>query len=388
MSTKLNGEKAVEQTTPNAAPAKLPEGFAGLTENDHGSRFVTIGEIREAAKSTLDSRTWDFLEGGSGDEVTLADNRAAFASWKFRPRLLTGMADPTTSTTFLGMSLSLPVLSAPFGADRLFDPEGHRAVARANQRFGTWSIVPEAGSFSLEAVAEAAPEAARMFQLHPMGTDADVLRIARRAADAGYSALCLTCDCPTGGWRERNRRNRFGPAHEIVTGNYAAPGAQFTDHFLQPQRQWTWQRVADVLSRADLPFMAKGILTAEEARAAVSAGAGAVLVSNHGGRQLDGTPASLDQLPEIVAEVGGEVDIALDSGVRRGSDIVKALALGADVVVLGRPVAMALTASGEDGVFRLLELLREEMINVMTLVGRPDVVSLDATALQPAVRRA
>ncbi|NKQ56083.1 alpha-hydroxy-acid oxidizing protein [Amycolatopsis sp. K13G38] len=385
MSTELNGEKIIE--TRVAADGELPEGFAGLSEHDLGARFATISEIQEAARAALDSHVWDFLDGGSGDEVTLLDNRAAFTSWKFRPKLLTGIAEPTTNTTFLGLPLSLPVLSAPFGADRLFDPEGHRAVARANQRAGTWSIVPEASSFSLEAVAKAAPEAARMFQLHPMGTDTDVLRMARRAADAGYSALCLTCDCPAGGWRERNRRNRYGPRHDLVTGNYTAHGAEFAGHFLNPQRQWTWNRVADVLAQAELPFMAKGILTAEEARAAVSAGASAILVSNHGGRQLDGAPASLDQLPEIVAEVGAEVDIALDSGIRRGADIVKALALGADVVVLGRPIAMALAAGGQNGVLRMLELLRDEMVNVMTLLGRPDVVSLDGSALQPAVRR-
>ncbi|HEY3717909.1 MAG TPA: alpha-hydroxy acid oxidase [Jatrophihabitantaceae bacterium] len=360
-----------------------PDGFAGISKRDLTQRFATVGEIYAAAPAALDRPTRDFLDGGSGDEVTLDDNRRAFARWQFRPRLLTGIGQPTTATTFLGLDLASPVLSAPFGADQLFDPDGHLAVARANQRFGTWSIVPEAGSFPLEAVAKEAPAAARMFQLHPIGEDADVLAMIRRAEDAGYSALCLTCDCPTGGWRERNMRNRYAPDIALVSGNYGAQGGEFISQMFEPGEQWSWQRVGAVMAQTPLPYMAKGILTAEDARAAIDAGASAVLVSNHGGRQLDGTPASLDQLPEIVAEVGADAQIALDSGLRRGADIVKALALGADVVVLGRPFAMALAAGGEDAVFRLHELLREEMVNVMTLTGRPDIASLDRGLLQP-----
>jgi 4-hydroxymandelate oxidase len=359
---------------------ELPEGFAGIAGYDLAERFATVSEIYDAAPARLDSADWDFLAGGCGEELTLADNRRAFARWQFRPRLLTGMSQPGTATSFLGLPLASPVVTAPFGADRLFDTEGHLAVARANARFGNWSIVPESGSFSLEAVAEAAPGAARMFQLHPMGADRDVLTMIRRAEDAGYSALCLTCDCPAGGWRERNRRNRYRLDRSVIAGNGI-------DYLRQsaPQPHWTWKRVAEVFSQTALPFMAKGVLTAEQAREAVDAGARALLVSNHGGRQLDSTPASLDQLPEVAAEVGDSTQIALDGGVRRGSDVVKALALGADIVVIGRPAAMALAAAGEDGVFRLHQLIQEEMVNVLTLLGR-DISSLDSSALQPAGR--
>jgi 4-hydroxymandelate oxidase len=356
----------------------LPEGFAGIAAFDHSQRFATVSEIYEAAPDRLDAGDWDFLDGGSGEEITLADNRRAFARWQFRPRLLTGMSTPTTRTSFHGLPLASPVVTAPFGADRLFDADGHLAVARANARFGNWSIVPESSSFALEEVAKAAPDAARVFQLHPAGTDREVLTMIRRAEDAGYAALCLTCDCPVGGWRERNMRNRYQLDRSAISGN----GIDYLKQ-VEPQPQWSWARVADVFSHSSIPFLAKGVLTAEQARYAIDAGARALLVSNHGGRQMDGAPASLDQLPEIVAEVAGQVEIAIDSGIRRGSDIVKALALGADIVVIGRAAAMALAAAGEDGVFRLHELLQAEIINVLTLLGC-DMSRLDASVLQRA----
>jgi 4-hydroxymandelate oxidase len=364
----------------------LPEGFAGIGPLDN-EPYPTVADIFHAARRQLDPAVWDFLDGGAGDETTLAENRRAFASWTFRPRVLAGMEEANTSTSFLGIPLVMPVLTSPFGADRLFHREGHLAVARANARFGVASIVPEASSFSLEQIAAAAPAAARIFQLHPLGPTEAVVRVIRRAEDAGYLALCLTVDCPTGGWRERNRRNQFAPHASYVAGNYAAdPEMIFRQLELHGQKMWSWGDVERVMARTELPFVAKGILTAEDARAAVDAGAAGVLISNHGGRQLDGTPASLDQLGEIAPEIGSVAQIALDSGIRRGSDIVKALALGADVVVIGRAAAMALAADGEDGVYRLHQLLHEETLNVMTLAGRPSIDTLDSSLLAPAAR--
>lgn len=359
------------------------DGFAGLAHFDGLDPFATVGDLYAEGLRRLEPPVRDFLEGGAGDESTVASNRAAFARWELLPRLLSGIGGIDTGTRFLGIPLSLPVMTAPFGADRLFHPDGHLAVARANATFGTASIVPEASSYSLEAIAREAPAAARVFQLHPIGSVDNFRSIAERAVAAGYGALCLTIDCPTGGWRERNMRNRFSPDLAVIGGNYDQ-ALSFATLLGDDQPIWSWGTVAEEMARIGLPFMTKGILTPHDARCAVEAGASALLVSNHGGRQLDGAPAALDQLPAIVEEVGGEVEIALDSGVRRGSDLVKALALGADVVVVGRAAAMALSAGGEEGLLRLLTLLRDEVVNIMRITGRPDVASIDGTLVQRA----
>jgi 4-hydroxymandelate oxidase len=369
-----------------------PPAGSGRTFYASAARFATLGEIADAARAALPADVWDFLAGGAGTETTLADNAAAFGRWRFRPRVLSGIGPPDLGTSLLGIPLRLPLLTAPFGADGLFHPDGQLAVARANARAGIASIVPEAGTYPLEEVATAAPAAARVLQLHPMGPERNFRDMLARAEDAGYTAVCLTADSPTGGWRERNLRNRFSPDPAVITGNYppgrgVSPEQVFGQLFTRGEPVWSWDQVARLCATSRLPFLVKGILTAADARAAVAAGAAAVLVSNHGGRQLDRAPAALDQLPEVVAEVGGEVPVALDSGVRSGTDVVVALALGADAVVIGRLAAYGLAADGEAGVTRVLELLREEITTVLTLLGRPSVRDLDPTALQPADRR-
>jgi 4-hydroxymandelate oxidase len=304
---------------------------------------------------------------------------------------MSGLPVPSTATTVLGMALELPVLTAPFGTDGIFDKAGHLAVARANAAAGTLSIVPEAGTHSLDEVARAAPTAARIAQLHPMGDESNFLQMLRRIEQAGYSAVCVTVDCPTGGWRERNLRNGFVVDLQMITGNYPpASGVAVEDVFgqlfVRDQPVWSWDQLARLMSQCSLPWIAKGILTAEDTWAAIGAGAAAVLVSNHGGRQLDGTPPALSQLPEVVAAAGDRIEVLLDSGVRGGADIVKALALGAQAVVVGRLPAAALAAGGQDGVTRMLELLREEMVSVLTLLGRGSAAELTSDALQRTSR--
>lgn len=354
-----------------------------------GEPFATVEEIFDAARATLPPAIWDFVDGGAGGEETLRANRSAFARWSLRPRLMTGVGEPDLSTTFLGIGLAMPVLTSPFGADRLMHPEGQCAVARANAKAGVASIVPEAGSFSWEEVTTAAPAAARIAQLHPMGNVANFATMLSRAVDLGFTALCLTLDCPTAGWRERNMRNRFDVDLDMVSGNYPhASPADLADTlgqlFVRHEPVWTWDELAERMSSCALPWIAKGVLTGHDAVRAVRAGAAAVLVSNHGGRQLDAVPAALDALGEVVAAVAGTVPVALDSGIRRGGDVVKALALGADVVVLGRAAAMALAAAGEDGVSRLHDLLREEISTTVKLLGASGVDDIDASMITPA----
>jgi 4-hydroxymandelate oxidase len=376
-------------TTDTHQPAGQPSGKDPRTLWADESTYTTLGEIVDAARLALDADLLDFLDSGAGDEVTLRRNRTAFERWSFRPRVMSGRAVPATATTFLGIPLSLPVLTAPFGGDRLFHPDGHLAVARANAAEGVASIVPEVGSFSLEDVAAAAPAAARVAQLHPMGPPDNFVAMLGRIQRAGYHAVCVTVDAPTLGWRDRNLRNRFSPDLSVAMGNYPPGGDTaieevFGQYFTRDQPVWGWQQLAELMTETTLPWIAKGVLTGDDAEEAAAAGASAVLVSNHGGRQLDGTPAALGQLPEVAAAVGGQVQIGLDSGVRRGSDIVTAVALGADVVVLGRLAAYGLAAAGESGVRRVLQLLQEEIVTVLTLLGRGDIGELDGAALDDA----
>lgn len=308
--------------------------------------FAALEEIRAAAIRNLPPDVADFLETGAGTEQTLRANREAFGRWVIRPRPMSGVSAPRTSITLLQMPLSVPVLTAPFGGDALFGAEGHLAVARANASCGTVSIVPEVGSF----------------------------------------ALCVTADCTLPGFRERNRVNRFNPDMSVFSGNVTGDGAPsvadtagplFSERF----PAWDWARLAEAAARQGLPWIAKGILTGEAARAALDVGASAVLVSNHGGRQVDPAPASLDALPEVAAAVAGRVPVLLDSGVRTGADVFLALALGADAVVIGRLAAYGLAAAGEAGVRRTIELLAEELRTLMILAGTPDISSITASTV-------
>jgi isopentenyl diphosphate isomerase/L-lactate dehydrogenase-like FMN-dependent dehydrogenase len=336
---------------------------------------MALEEIHAAALGQLPPNAATYLESGAGTELTLRANREAFSRWVIRPRPMTGVSDPKINTSLLGIPLSVPVLTAPFGGDALFARDGHLAVARANAACGTASIVPEVGSFSYEEVAAAAPAAARIGQLHPHDSfDVSAARIKA----AGYDALCVTVDCPIVGFRARNRMARLGLDPVIWSGNVLRDGSpnvasSYGEHIVPT---WTWDQLAEATARHGMPWIAKGILTAEAAAAALDAGASAILVSNHGGRQVDPSPASLDALPEVAAAVAGQVPVLLDSGVRTGADVFLALALGASAVVIGRLAAYGLAAAGERGVARTIELLATELRILMTLAGVPDVASL------------
>jgi 4-hydroxymandelate oxidase len=340
------------------------------------NQFLTLGELHAAALRRLPADVAVYLESGAGTEQTLRANRDAFTTrYVIKPKPMSGVNDPKTNTTFLGIPLAVPVLTAPFGGDALFAADGHLAVARANAACGTASIVPEVGSFSYEEVAAAAPAAARIGQLHPFESFDPV---ARRIKNAGYDALCVTVDCATMGWRTRNKTARFTFDPGVWFGNATDDGepsvASTFGGGVIPD--WTWDQLAEATARHQLPWIAKGILTAESAVAAVDAGASAIVVSNHGGRQVDPARASLDALPEIVQAVGGQVPLLLDSGVRTGADVFLALALGASAVLIGRLAAYGLAADGERGVRRTIELLTDELRTLMILTGVPDIASL------------
>jgi 4-hydroxymandelate oxidase len=357
--------------------------------------FATLDEIFDRAREKLAPAVWDFLEGGAGDEDTLVANRAAFRRWTFRPRVLTGVTPPDTATEFLGLHLAMPIVTAPFAGDLLFSGdrlgEGFAAIPRACAEMGTVSIVPEATADSLEVLAAKAPAAARIFQLTPLGTEEDFIRLVRRAEAAGYAAICVTADVPVVGIRRRNARNRFAPLGVVTMGNFAPEfgidPARYFGHAHRLERpDWSWRQLADVYARAGvrIPFLVKGVMTADDARAALDAGAAAVYVSNHGGRQLDGLPATLDQLEEVADEVGQAVPVVFDGGVSSGADVVKAIALGADVVAVGRAAAVGLVAAGQAGVRRVLEIVRYELETTMVLLGRSSIGALDRSTVHRA----
>lgn len=358
------------------------EDLAALFQSQEA--FVTISEVRAAAEDALDPPVWNFLEGGAGDEWTLDRNRAAYERWQFRPRSLTGMDPPDTTTTLLGLDLSMPVVVSPFGFDALIHPDGHRAVAEGAARTGTVMTVPVISSLPLEAVRGAAPDAVPFFQPVAMGAPEEFVRLGRRAKDAGYRALVVTVDTPVPGWRERSMEDRWEPDPRAILGNFMDDPTRLGAIMDFARRMWTWPELGHCCAEIGLPWMPKGILGVDDARAAVEAGACGVFVSNHGGRQLEGAPATLDVLPDIVAAVGDRGVVGVDGGVRRGSDVVKALALGADFVGLGRPVAWGLGAAGADGVHRVLELIRDELVTTMSLCGRGTVPAIDRTLVEPA----
>ncbi|WP_024804767.1 alpha-hydroxy acid oxidase [Nocardia sp. BMG51109] len=342
--------------------------------------FATHDEIHRAAAAALPDDVRDFVEGGAGQEVTLRDNRAAFGHWRILPEPMSGVGVPSTRTELLGMTLETPVLTAPFGGDALFHPDGHLAVARAAERRGALSIVPEAGSFSYEQVRAAAPGAARIAQLHPF---AHAGAVAERVQRAGFEALCVTVDCPVGGFRTRNMGNRFDPDLRYFAGNLTgengAPGVAevFGQLLKHGGTVWDWSQLADAAAGFGLPWIAKGVLTPAAAERAVALGAAAIVVSNHGGRQVDPAPASLTMLPGVRAAVGPALPILFDSGIRTGSDIFLALALGADAVIIGRSAIYGLAAAGTAGVDRVLELLTEELRTLMILAGTQTLADID-----------
>jgi isopentenyl diphosphate isomerase/L-lactate dehydrogenase-like FMN-dependent dehydrogenase len=331
---------------------------------------VNLEGFEPVARERMEPAGYSYCVGGAADEVTLRENVAAFRRRKLRPRVLVDVSSIDTTTELLGQRVSLPVGLAPTALNGLAHPEGEAAVARAAQHAGALFCISTLSSSSLEEAAAAGGP--RWFQLYVNEDRSLTERIVKRAHDAGYSALVLTVDLPVVGYRERELRSpitfsnhRAGNFDELVQAAEDLPHV-FRTLFDQTL---SWRDIEWVRSIWDGPLVIKGILTAEDATLAVEHGADAVLVSNHGGRQLDRAPASIDVLEEVVDAVAGGAEIYLDGGVRRGPDVMVALALGAKAVFIGRPYIYALAAGGEAGVARCLRLLSAEIENAMALLG-------------------
>jgi 4-hydroxymandelate oxidase len=335
---------------------------------------INVADYERLAEERLEPGAFGYFVGGAGDEWTLRENVAAFRRWCLRPRMLVDVRTVTTQTTVLGQEVSMPVLVAPTAFHRLAHPDAEGAVARGSAAVGTVMCLSSLASVSPGETAAAAPGGKHWFQLywsHDRGFTENLLA---GAIDAGFSALVLTVDFPAPGRRERDLRAAFRlpadlplpnlPEH-LGGGDFHAALGQIVDQSL------TWRDLEWLRSVCPLPLLVKGVLTAEDAVLAIEHGAEGVIVSNHGGRQLDAAPATLDVLPEVVEAVGGRAEILLDGGVRRGADAVKALALGARAVLVGRPVIWGLAVAGEEGVRRVLELLQAEVALTLTHLGCP-----------------
>lgn len=316
---------------------------------------LTVEDFEPIARARLPKEVYDFVAGGAGDEWTLRENTRAFERWILRPRVLRGVVEPDTRTEVLGVPLSMPVMIAPWAYQRLVHPDGELATARAAARAGTLMVVSTPAERHLEAIA--ATDVPRWFQLYVLRDRAASERMLDRAVEAGYGAVVFTVDLPVGGLRYRDARNGFE-----IPSSVRARGGDY-DPYL------TWDDIAWIKDRTGLPVLVKGILAAEDAPLAIEAGADGIVVSNHGGRQLDATTAGVDALPDVVEAVAGRVPVLMDGGVRRGTDVLTALALGAVAVLVGRPIAWGLGADGEDGVARVLEILRTGLENAMVLTG-------------------
>ncbi len=334
-------------------------------------RFQTLHEIVKAAKHNLAPGPWDYLMGATETETTMRRNRQALDSIAFRPRVLRDVRGVDPSSSLFGRRVRLPVMLAPIGSIESFTPGGGATAAVGSAEFGVPQMLSSACNPGLEATAAAADNF-RIFQLYVRGDDQFVDDYVKRAINHGYAAFCMTVDTAMYSRRERDLARRFvKPWRQNVTG-------------VDFQAALSWEQVKRFKDRHSIPLILKGIATAEDAGIAVEHGVDGVYVSNHGGRQLDHGAGSTEVLPEIVAAAGGRATIFVDGGYARGTDIVKAIALGAQVVGLGRLACCGLAAAGAPGLVRTLELLEDEVRIAMGLLGVTKLAQLDRTYLRPA----
>lgn len=389
---------------------------------------VSVEEWRCQARKVLPDMAWSYIEGGADDLVTLDHNMSAFRAWRLRQRTLTGAAKPDLSVDVAGTRIAMPVALAPVGATGIAHWTGDIAAARGAERSGTRLVLSTASSYRLEEVAEATDEN-HWFQLYPIGGRERIAELMERARTAGYTALFVTVDVPTLGNREGERKWHFQlpwtvtPARVLHLARHARWVYQALRHkrmaaihFLeaaeqsaqqptrmaegvaaaanssarlasQIQADLSWDDVAWMRDRWDGPFFVKGILDPEDAVQAVDRiGANGVVVSNHGGRQLDRCLSSIEALPAVAARVGDRAAVFLDGGVRRGTDVIAALCLGARAVFIGRPYLYGLAANGEAGVHSVLDIFRDEIERGITLMGCPSAEALGRSWIMPAPR--
>jgi isopentenyl diphosphate isomerase/L-lactate dehydrogenase-like FMN-dependent dehydrogenase len=372
-------------------------GLAGKTPK----RPVSVDDLAREAKSELKREAYDYLAGGAGSEDTMRANREAFRRWRLVPRPLRDVARRELGVEVLGRRIPVPILLAPIGVQGILHKEGEIAVARAAGALGVPLILSSVSSNSMEDVAEALGETPRWFQLYWPRSDELAASFLGRAERAGYSAIVVTLDTYLLSWRERDIQNAYLPFvrgeglanyfsdpvfREVIGGDPAAHPVRALEHFAtvfsDPSR--TWADLARLREATRLPILLKGILHPDDARRALENGAAGVIVSNHGGRQVDGAIAALDALPGVVDAVGDRTTVLFDSGIRRGADVVKAMALGARSILLGRPYGFGLSVGGEAGVRDVLENLIADVDLTLGLIGCASFAELSRASLVQA----
>lgn len=381
-----------------AGTTSLSAGSKGLV--DYRTECLNADDFQRVAKQILSKQLYEYLSSGTGDEQTLRENQLAFKRWFLRPRVMRPVGNISTRTALFGHSVSMPVFCSPAGVHALCDPkEGECATARAAAKEGILFGLSQHSTRSIEEVAAAIPSGLRWYQAYILKDRVRTLHLIRRAVKAGYQGIFVTVDSVRFGYREADARNNFNalpPPHRLV--NYDDEGttaAQKLDQTYNSQQEKAWDQNSEQMfqqnvawddiawikrkAAPDVPVMVKGIMTGEDAKLAIAAGADGIMVSNHGGRQLDGALATIDVLPEVVKAVAGRVPVWLDSGVRRGTDVLKALALGASAVGIGKPLFFALAIGGEDAVSYLLQLLQTELEAAMAICGVEKVQDISSS---------
>lgn len=338
--------------------------------NDIQAKFQCLQQFVPAARAKVDDGAWDYLIGGAETETTQNRNRMALDKLAFRPRVMRNVEGLSAGCSFLNRDLRLPIILAPIGSLQQFHPDGGAGVSQAAGHFGVAHMLSSVCKPGLEKVAEAAPDAARIYQLYVRGNTEWVDDHIDRAIDNGYMGFCFTIDLDYYGRRERDKAKGF----ISVSRQTQAVGEEY-------QRSFNWDDFKRIRDKYDIPLMLKGIATAEDAEIAVKEGCDVIYVSNHGGRQLDHGRGGIDVLPEVIAAVDGRARVMLDGGIMRGSDVVKAMILGADAVGMGRMQGLAFAAAGVEGVVRMLELLENEVETVLGLLGVKSYAELEPTHL-------
>jgi 4-hydroxymandelate oxidase len=348
---------------------------------------VNIFEYEALAKERLPQAEYDFIAGGATDEITLRRTRAVFDAIMLRPRMLVDISHRDLSTTVLGQRVAFPILLDPAGNHGRAHQEGELATARAAGAMGTVMLLSSGSSYTLEEVAKSATGPI-WFQQYLYRDRGLTKQMAERAQAAGYSALCLTLDSTVRAKRERNIRNKYsnppspnyaGLELQEMTWSTSSDAPRGANQLID--RAATWPYLDWLAANIPLPLVVKGIMTAEDGRQCVEHGVQGVIVSNHGARQLDTTFASVEVLPEVVEAVDGRIEVYLDGGIRRGTDVLKALALGARAVLVGRPLFWGLAVDGEAGLRAVLQMLRDELEMAMGMCGRPTIQSIDISLL-------
>lgn len=349
--------------------------------------LVCLADFKAHAQKQLSKTSWDFIEGEADDGITYSENIAAFKRIRLRPRYLRDMSKVDTRTTIQGQEISAPICISPTALHSIAWPDGEKSTARAAQEANICYVISSYASYSLEDIVAAAPEGFRWFQLY-VKSDWDINKqMIQRAEALGFKALVITIDVPVVGNRRWDKRNQLNLDKHIVEGSknlrsLKEEKATQPVPVTFPSASFCWNDLSLLQSITRLPIILKGILTKEDAELAVRHNVQGIVVSNHGGRQLDEVSASIDALREVVAAVKGKIEVYMDGGVRTGTDVLKALALGARCIFLGRPILWGLACKGEDGVKEVLDILTAEFHRCMTLSGCQSVAEISPDLIQ------